>query len=261
MKILLAGDWHGNVQHMRNVFARACRVEADIIVQLGDFGFGWDRKQFKGGNGLVECAFVRQCEKMVEETGIPVYWLPGNHENYDMLDYSIEGEATMNVVPWPLQEDGTYECRPGVYYIPRGTVMHWGEKTFLVCGGACSVDKKMRQPFISWWPQEQINDDDIAKCAEAGQVDILLTHDFPIECTIVDHHLDPFWGEEAMANTLRGRTDVSKILAACGAKNVFHGHLHISYVEKIIVNGQEVGVMGLDRDTTPLYDSTHLLNV
>ena len=163
MRLLIVGDLHADVTSMRNVFAHACRVDANQIIQVGDFGFGWDRKQFKGGNSLLECAFVRQVEKMVEQTSIPLYWLDGNHENFDMLGYVLEGEETMNVVPSVPQPDGTHQLRPGVFYIPRGTVLERGEKRILVCGGAASVDKARRQPFISWWPQELTTDADVAK--------------------------------------------------------------------------------------------------
>jgi len=261
MRLLIVGDLHGDVQSMRNVFAHACRVEAEQIIQVGDMGYGWDRKQFKGGNSLLECAFVRQVEKMVEQTGIPLYWFDGNHENFDMLGYAIEGEGTALSAPITLQDDGTYECRPGVFYIPRGTVLERGEKRILVCGGAASVDKARRQPFISWWPQEITTDADVAKCAEAGRVDILLTHDLPLEVTVVDRHLDPGWGEEAVHSTYFNRVKISEILNRSGASLHLHGHLHHSYVEEVTAEHARVKVIGLDQGTAPMYDACHVLNV
>jgi hypothetical protein len=246
---------------MRNVFAHACRVEAEQIIQVGDFGYGFDRKQYKGGDSLLECVFVRHVEKMVEETGIPLYWLPGNHENYDLLGYAIEGEGTALAAPITLQDDGTYECRPGVFYIPRGTVLERGEKRILACGGAASVDKARRQPFISWWPGELITDADVAKCRQAGKVDILLSHDLPLAVSVVDRHLDPYWGEEAARTTLENRVKISRVLSNCGATLMIHGHLHHGYTEEVRINDQVVKVIGLDQGTAPMYDSTHLLNV
>ena len=264
MKLLIVGDMHGQVPEMRSVFAYACRVEADQIIQVGDFGYGWSRSQYRateGGDGLVECDFVRHVEKMVNETGIPLYWLDGNHENFDMLGYAIEGDGTSNASPIKLQEDGTYECRPGVFYIPRGTVLERGEKKILVCGGAASVDKARRSPYISWWPQETIKDEDVAKCLAAGKADILLTHDLPLEVTVIDRHLDPGWGEEAVHSTYFNRVKVSEILGNSGATLMLHGHLHHSYTEEVSMAHGRVKVIGLDRDGTPSYDQCHLLNV
>lgn len=252
---------HGQTTEMRSVFAYACRVDANQIIQVGDFGYGWSRKQFKGMDSLVECTFVRQVEKMVAETGIPLYWLDGNHENFDMLDYATSTEFNANVVPVTLQEDGTYEMRPGVNYIPRGTVLERGDKRILVCGGAASVDKARRQPYISWWPQETIKDEDVAKCLAAGQVDILLTHDLPLEVTVIDRHLDPGWGEEAVHSTYFNRVKVSEILGNSGATTHLHGHLHHSYTEEVSMAHGRVKVIGLDRDGTPSYDQCHVLNV
>ncbi|MDA4133710.1 MAG: metallophosphoesterase [Thaumarchaeota archaeon] len=261
MRLLIVGDMHGQTTPMRSVFAYACRVEADQIIQVGDFGYGWERKQYKGGNGLIECAFVRQVEKMVEETGIPLYWLDGNHENFDMLGYVHEGEETMNVVKSTPQPDGTHELRPGVFYIPRGTMLERGEKKILVCGGAASVDKARRSPYISWWPQETIKDEDVAKCLAAGKADILLTHDLPLEVTVIDRHLEPGWGEEAVHSTYFNRVKVSEILKNSGATLMLHGHLHHSYTEEVSMAHGRVKVIGLDRDGTPSYDQCHLLNV
>jgi Icc-related predicted phosphoesterase len=261
MKLLITGDLHGNVTSLRQVYAHACRLEADQIIAVGDFGYGWERKQFKGGDSLIECAFVRQVEKLVKETGIPLYWLDGNHENFDLLGYAIEGDGTAGAAPITLQDDGTYECRPGVFYIPRGTVLERGEKRILVCGGAASVDKARRKPFISWWPQELITDEDVQKCADAGRVDILLTHDLPLEVTVVDRHLDPGWGEEAVHATYFNRVKVSEILNRCGASLHVHGHLHHPYVQEVSCDHARVKVIGLDQGTGYLYDSTHLINV
>jgi len=253
MKILFVGDTHGNLTHTRNVFAHACRMEADRIVQVGDFGYGWDRQQFAGTDGRIECRFTRKVSEVAQKTGIPLYWLPGNHENYDFLEETLD---TLEAKP-----DGTYELAPMVFYIPRGALLEIDGKRLLFCGGAVSIDKKRRTPGKSWWPQELITPEDVAKCAVAGQVDVLITHDFPWECEVVDRHLAPYWGAEAQDNTIKNRKNISRILETCGAKLNIHGHLHVSYTELIQVGGNEVKVVGLDCDGTPMSDCTVLLNV
>ena len=256
-KILLAGDFHGNVAHAERVFARA-HGEADAIVQLGDYGFGWDRENEK-------CNFTAEIGAMAAAYAIPLYWIDGNHENFDFLEQTLAGLKP--------QEDGTYRLTDdpvGVFYIPRGTVLEWGGKRILCCGGAVSVDKRYRSNFVSWWWQEAITEDDVDKCADAGPADILLTHDFPWECNVVDRHLDPYWGEEANTNSSHNRMKVSTILDRCGAQQVFHGHLHIPYTEKIRSpywdqnfprSTRTVTVRGLDCDATSLVGSTHLLDL
>ena len=251
MNITLAGDWHGNVQHMRWAYAVACRHDTDVIVQLGDFGFGFDKRQYKGTGGRLECVFTHQISKIAQETGIPCYWLDGNHENFDLLE-----ETLADLTP---EEDGTYQIAPMVFYIPRGTAMTWGGKRWLCCGGAVSVDKLRpppgRVPYISWWPQEAITDEDVETCRLAGQADIVLSHDMPFGPTIVDRHLGAYWGEEAQRNTEANQTRLTTILENSGARELFHGHLHIPYTEEIINRNGPVVVTGLNLggDTSNLY--------
>lgn len=253
----MAGDTHGNSQHMQNVFAHACRVEAEIVFQLGDFGYGWGFSQRKG-TGEKYDTFTDNVAKFVKRTGgiatreIPCYWLPGNHENYDALDALVD---TLDAQP-----DGTYEIEPSVFYVPRGTVLTLDGVRFLCCGGATSVDKKMRIPFVSWWEQEAITDEDVATCADAGTADVLLSHDFPWECNIVDRHLDDFWGVEAQINTEASRKRISQIAVNAGVRRIFHGHLHIKYNESIELNGQSVLVSGLDCDGNSMNSSTMLVD-
>lgn len=261
MKLLIVGDTHGNSNDLQRVFNYACLQEVDRIVQVGDFGYGWERQQFKGGGGLIECAFVRYAGRLAETTGIPFFWLDGNHENHDMLAYAVEGEGTANVHPAIPQEDGTYQMRPGVWYIPRGTLLEWGDKKILVCGGAASVDKAQRRPFISWWPGELITDEDVAKCIAAGPADILLTHDLPLGVSVIDRHLDPIWGQEASDLTYLNRRRITNILDASRAELLVHGHLHRSYTEVIAAAHARVKVIGLDCDGAPMDMHCTILDV
>lgn len=246
MRICLAGDIHGNKNHAKNVFSEACHKNADLIIQVGDYGYGWHLTQFKGTGGKVECDFTHFISDLVKETGIPFMWLDGNHENFDHLY-----ETLPDFTP---QEDGTFEMAPGVFYIPRGTRLEFGGVKFLVCGGAVSVDKRMRVPYVSWWAQEALTQEDVDKCARAGKVDVLLTHDFPWEGTIVDRHLDSYWGEQAGYDTAHNRKLVSEILKNSGAKLQVHGHLHIEYDEMIC--NHSVHLKGLNCDGTPMREST-----
>ena len=252
MNLLLAGDFHGNSTHAMNVFARAKRGEAEAIIQLGDLGYGWRWGQRKiTGEHYDE--FMGHLSKFSKQHDIPLYWIDGNHENFDALEDLME-----ILTPQP---DGTYQIEDNVFYIPRGTVLTFGGKTFLFCGGACSIDQGQRTMGVSWWPQEMIREENIEKCAEAGTVDMVVTHDFPIECDIIDRHLDPWWGIKAQHETIENRTNVSRILDASGAKRLIHGHLHIRYTEMIKTkSGRDVMVVGLDCDNKPMRDSTYLLD-
>lgn len=251
-KLLISGDWHANKGHAKNVFKYAQEVGASSIIQVGDFGHAFSLTQFKGTGGKIECEFTHYVAKLVKEFGIKCLWLPGNHENYEFLQNTLD-----DLTP---QNDGTYELYPGLFYIPRGTKLEYDGVSFLCCGGAVSVDKKSRVPFVSWWKEEAITQKDIDKCAGIGKVDVLLTHDLPLEVTVIDRHLDPYWGEEAARGTYQNRVAVSEILKTSGAKLHLHGHLHFAYSQVVRVDHHPVKVIGLDRDTKPMHDNTYLLN-
>lgn len=258
MLILLAGDSHGDSTYAQNVAARAQREGADAVFQLGDFGYGWRWGQRKV-TGEPFCEFTANISKFAKRTGVPWYWLGGNHENYDAIELFME-----QLEP---EANGTYQVEPDVFYVPRGLVLCFGGKLFLCCGGACSIDQNYRMGEErqtgrkSYWTQELITQKDIDLCEEQGTMDALFTHDFPIECNIIDRHLNPGWGEAAQRETIQNRTNVSTILNASKAKRLFHGHLHIRYTEVIeTAIGTRVMVVGLDCNGTSMKHSTYLLD-
>lgn len=245
MRILLAGDTHGNSYHVANIFAKAHAGGAQAIVELGDYGYGWHFKQFKATGGAVEDEFTHNVSALVAASGIPFYWLDGNHENFDKL-YEL-----------PIGDDGLRIVAPGVTHVPRGTILTWDGIRFLFCGGAVSVDKQSRVEGKSWWSQESLTQGDVDKCKAAGKSDVVFTHDAPSESGIIDHHTDPWWPQEQLDASLRNRQYVSEILRNSGAKLLFHGHMHRRFSD-VVQNG--VIVRGLDRDNAPMKDSTFLLD-
>ena len=243
-KILFAGDTHGNYAHTERVFDHALRNDADLIVQVGDFGFGW--QQIADGSDY----FSSLVSGLAQTHRIPLYWLGGNHENYDALD-ALVGTAPPDVS----------EIAPQVYYLARGATLTFDGVRFLFCGGATSVDKKYRVDGVSWWRQEEISYADVDRCKAQGTVDFLITHDFPWEVDgVVDRHLDPYWGEEAQEKTIASRKKISTILSNCNAFFQIHGHLHINYNQTITVNEHPVLVRGLGCDGMPMEMSTYLID-
>lgn len=247
-KLMLAGDSHGNISYMGGVYNRAQYSDVDAIFQLGDFGYG------RAFNGDGSDNFTDKVSRLAVLTGIPCYWLPGNHENYDALDALVH-----DMMP---EIDGTYQIEPDVFYVPRGTVLQFGDKRVLCCGGATSVDQDYRILGKSYWKQELITYADIAKCAEAGKVDWLFAHDFPWECNIMDRHLDPQWGDKAQREVIENRQRISRILDTCGATEMFHGHLHIRYTERITTaSGTRVKVRGMAADNNALDLATKIIEI
>lgn len=125
--IYVTGDIHGNPSDERFKFLNKL-TEEDIIIFLGDFGFDWSPKHIKKYN--VPCKTL---------------FLAGNHENYDVLKSLPEQELYGGKVKL-LKEN--------VYYLLNGNYYTIGKKTFFIFGGASSIDRDYRIPFLSWWPNE-----------------------------------------------------------------------------------------------------------
>ena len=68
-----------------------------------------------------------------------------------------------------------------IFHILRGEIMTINNKSFLCIGGAVSIDKMYREPHISWWEEEEINNHDIDNALNNlakvdNKVDIVITH-------------------------------------------------------------------------------------
>ena len=232
-KILLVGDTHGSYNELYLIYKTAQKNEVEAIVQLGDFGFGWDIH-----NKTNQCNWSRVIStQYYQKYKIPLYWIDGNHENFDRLEKI------------PLDENGYREIFPGVIHLSRGSKIKFGETTFLALGGAYSVDKNGRKIGKSWWEQETITDEDVDRAIKAGPADILLTHDIPFgveeEESLIDHI--SHYGQHAIIGSQANERRVSQVLESCGARKVFHGHLHRRYA-KVMDSG--VMVVGLNCQDT-----------
>jgi Icc-related predicted phosphoesterase len=158
MGIIYLGDIHGEM----GVFDRLRPALApdDVIIQVGDFGIDpltaieWDEAY----GGTYPC---------------PVYFIDGNHENFDVIEMWSKDEVT--------------EIAKGLFYIPRGMVLNIKGQRIGFLGGGPSIDKYWRIVGRSWWPQELITPNDVTKlvCNVGNEpLDVLVTHVAPLNLNV-----------------------------------------------------------------------------
>lgn len=199
MRIFILGDTHGDLEWTARQIRQAAALGADCVMQLGDFGV-WD-----GEHGE---AFLDGVSAAARAANLPVYFIDGNHENFDLL-YSYE-----------LDETGTRKLRDFLWHMPRGSV-HVIDGVRIGCaGGGVSVDRRQRTPGVSWWPQEAINDEELASCKRMGKLDVLLSHDCPSSMPM--RHLKP--DLDSAAHRMR----MNEIGAATQPDFWLHGHMHFA---------------------------------
>src|SRR4051812_23913136 len=77
-RIMIAGDWHGNLAHARKMIDLAHEKQVETIVQVGDFGW-WPH--------YADMApYIGRIDKALYRRNLHLFWLDGNHENFDDLE-------------------------------------------------------------------------------------------------------------------------------------------------------------------------------
>ena len=208
-KLLVSGDWHGDFRAAQASVRRANALGCDAVFQCGDFGF-WPHTD-PDYVTQVNATFRRGSKR--RDYPLNVYWIDGNHENFDML---FGGE-------WEKTPEGFWKLAEHVFYVPRATRWEWSGTKFLALGGAHSIDKEWRlaQGPVGqyWWPQETITTRDTYNCL-GDPVDVMFTHDMPegTELGIKLYKLD--------REDENNRFAVRQVADAVKPKHLFHGHYH-----------------------------------
>jgi len=97
-----------------------------------------------------------------------IIWIPGNHENWEMVDTYELGKL--------------HELQDGVFMASFGAIEEIEGHKIMFCGGAESIDKNLRTPFIDWFPQEIITNKDMNFLFDEipiQKIDILVSHTCP----------------------------------------------------------------------------------
>lgn len=234
MKILLAGDTHGNASHIITLLDQAVKHGCDRIFQLGDFG-AWEHVP-SGAK------YFNDVEKHAARRGVTVYWLDGNHDKTSLV---LEKYSDTK------DEEGFLACRPHVRYAPRGHCWTWAGKKFIAIGGAYSVDKDYRLwleeqrggPGTQWFPEEEMTDDELRNIIvnTTNTVDIMLTHDKP-------RMSNPGWNRKDLEECWPNQNRIQEAVEALKPHLVAHGHLHHRYDDTITTAHGKTQVLGLDAD-------------
>jgi predicted phosphodiesterase len=233
-RVGFAGDWHGNTRFA--VWAidwLAGRV--DVLIHVGDFGLDFTREYL---------------HTLDEVATFPILFIDGNHDDHDWL------------AKQPIGDNGLRRLSGKVWHIPRGFTWEWNGVRFLGCGGAFSVDRHHRQLGVSWWAGETITTVDIAACAAAGKVDVLVSHDTPAGYGIPGIDNNHTWiSGHALAQAAEHRLRLRQIVDVAQPSVIVHGHYHVAYTKTAYMSYGPVSVIGLDRDGESPVFNTHIVDL
>jgi predicted phosphodiesterase len=234
MKILLAGDTHGNTGHMKYLISTAKQKGCDRIFQLGDFGY-WEHES----SGVL---YLDGVQKAAERARVTVYFLDGNHDKTSLL---LEKYTDTD-------EEGFILVRPRVRYARRGHVWEWAGKRFIAFGGAYSVDKQYRLDIEEarrkpagtlWFPEEEMTDKDMRDylLAAPQTVDFIFAHDKPLMS-------NPGWNRKDIKECHPNQVRLQEAVDMLKPHLFAHGHLHYRYDDAIDTPHGKTQVLGLDAD-------------
>ena len=237
-RILLVGDTHANTACALAVIDHAAAVGADVIVQVGDFGF-WPRAK-KGRK------FLRKVEWRLAQAGIELWFVDGNHEDHDALGRR------------PIEPDGRRRIDE---HLPRGFRWTWDGTTWLAAGGGASVDRTYRMPGVSWFPQETLTDVQVAAMIDAGPAEVVVAHDCPMGTAFLHARYDQgtpardrvtMWPAEQLVESDQHQARLRWLVDGMRARTVIHGHHHVRFSDTLDADHGPVSVEGLGLDGGPL---------
>ena len=159
--IFITGDTHGDVDYEKLLSLKEKKLSYnDYLIICGDAAICWSPHQLQ---------FFKDLYNAI---GCTIIYVDGNHENFVMLDYCPLVEYKGAVM---------HRIDEHIFHVLRGEIMTLEGKSFLCIGGAVSIDKAMRTPYVSWWPEEEITYHDINNALENlkernYKVDYVITH-------------------------------------------------------------------------------------
>jgi Calcineurin-like phosphoesterase len=238
MRVLVAGDTHGNSAWMHNmVIPYAVSVGATKIMQVGDFGFIWPSPNFS--------RTLTKLNTALDRVGIDLHFLPGNHEDFDRLD--LISARTHGVSP-----EGHLPFRKRIFYTGKVSAWTWAGRRCVAVGGATSIDRMGRVAGKSWWPQEALTAAEAAQAKAFGRTDVLFAHDCPTQ-----HPFRIIPNADSLTHRQRV-TDVARVLEPSAW---FHGHYHQYAKYEFRHGGGLCAVTGLDCDESPHSASLAVLDL
>lgn len=205
MKILIAGDTHGNVRSLTIKIARAKALGANRVLVVGDFGI-WN------GYGGIE--FLDAVNTSARENDVHVLALLGNHEDYDIANWHLNN-------PKAVTSKGFVYLRSHVLLAPKVHYWKWDNKRFFIAGGAVSIDRQWRITGQSWWADEELSESELDSVLKYSgeQIDYLFTHDASDNTP---------WGFDLVPDPQSKihRQKIDKVIAHLKPRMQFHGHMH-----------------------------------
>lgn len=162
--IYITGDMHRDFSRLYNLNLN----NDDILIVLGDTGINYFLNEYD-----------TKCKKRLNNLNIKIFSIRGNHE---------ERPENINTYKEIEMFDGKVfieEEYPNLIFAKDGEIYNINNKSFLVIGGAYSVDKEYRITYgYHWFKDEQLTKEemkDIYNKVKGKHFDVVLSHTCPLK--------------------------------------------------------------------------------
>ena len=209
-RVALLGDVHGSIPWTLRILTVVRERGADVVLQLGDYGFWTD--------GPSTRKFLRRVEQRLTDLDLPLFWLDGNHEDHRRLNALPVDDVT-----------GLRPISAHVHHLPRGYRWRWDGLTWLALGGATSLDRQWRVEGKSYWPEEAITEEQAETTITAGPADVMLCHDAPAGATVPGLGRPSDWPPDDVDRANAHRALIRRVVDAVRPSQLWHGHMHVRY--------------------------------
>lgn len=205
-KAVVSGDWHGHREYVHKFMRDMKDIGVKEVIHVGDVGFMGDIE-----------SYVEYLESLLYRYGMKLYFIEGNHEDYNWLGNLKEDKST-----------GLKKVSERIKYIPRGHRISYKGKDIVFIGGGVSVDQHKRRKGIDWWEEEELTDKQIEEISNQDPADIMISHDCPkqIDLYLPDSHYFP---RDLIKKSEEHREKLGEIYEKLGIKYVVCGHYHIDH--------------------------------
>jgi len=237
-RVAIAGDWHADTRYAVSAVEQASKRDADVLVHLGDFGYDFTDE------------YLDALEDALRRHGLVLGFVDGNHENFDRL------------LTWSVASDGLRYLRDRIVHLPRGFRWRWGQTTCLALGGAYSIDRFLRTPGRSWWPQESITPQQAQQASVAGLADAMFCHDCPAGIVVPGAAIDRFgFPATELQRSAEHQALLRAVVDVVRPVRLWHGHFHHRYQAVLHGDGYRTVVDGLGKNVEPIDNNMVVLNL
>ncbi|QGH75156.1 esterase [Mycobacterium phage DirkDirk] len=222
-KVMLAGDWHGDLPWAFQAINYAKKNGADTILHVGDFGW-WTPSPATD-------RYLLEVNRELAHTGITLLWVDGNHEHH----------AFWNQFNTPTSLPFKVQSYPRIVHLPRGYRWEWWGETWMALGGAYSIDRSFGSQGQTWWHGETLNQEQFEHAIRPGKVDVIVAHDAPSKAPIpgIGDFKKPVYlniggtkrrvPEDDIFEAHMHRRMIQHVIDTVKPVEFYHGHYHRAY--------------------------------